>query len=35
MGLAADHATVQIGFLVPMAVILYVTGTAVVNRKAV
>jgi fucose permease len=34
MGLAADHATVQIGFLVPLAAILYVTGTAVVNRKA-
>jgi fucose permease len=35
MGLAADHATVQIGFLVPLAAILYVTGTAVANRKAV
>ena len=34
MGLAADHATVQIGFLVPLAAILYVTGTAVANRKA-
>jgi fucose permease len=35
MGLLADHATVQIGFLVPLAAILYVTGTAVANRKAV
>jgi fucose permease len=35
MGLAADHATVQIGFLVPLAAILYVTGTAAANRKAV
>ena len=34
MGLAADHATVQIGFLVPLAAILYVTGTAVANRNA-
>jgi fucose permease len=34
MGLLADHATVQIGFLVPLAAILYVTGTAVANRKA-
>ncbi len=34
MGLLADRATVQIGFLVPLAAILYVTGTAVANRKA-
>jgi FHS family L-fucose permease-like MFS transporter len=34
MGLAADHATVQIGFLVPLAAILYVTGTAIANRRA-
>jgi fucose permease len=34
MGLTADHSTVQIGFLVPLAAILYVTGTAVANRKA-
>jgi FHS family L-fucose permease-like MFS transporter len=33
MGLLADHATVQIGFLVPLAAILYVTGTAVANRR--
>jgi len=35
MGFAADHSTVQISFLVPLAAILYVTGTAVANRKAV
>jgi fucose permease len=34
MGFAADHSTVQISFLVPLAAILYVTGTAVANRKA-
>jgi fucose permease len=34
MGLAADRATVQIGFLVPLAAILYVTGTAIANRRA-
>jgi fucose permease len=34
MGLAADRSTVQISFLVPLAAILYVTGTAVANRKA-
>jgi fucose permease len=33
MGLAADHSTVQMSFLVPLAAILYVTGTAVANRK--
>ena len=34
MGLAADHSTVQISFLVPLAAILYVSGTAVANRQA-
>jgi fucose permease len=34
MGLAADHSTVQISFLVPLAAILYVTGTALANQKA-
>jgi MFS transporter, FHS family, L-fucose permease len=31
MGLAADHTTVQISFLVPLAAILYVSGTAIAS----
>ena len=34
MGFAADHSSVQIGFLVPLAAILYVTATAMRNLKA-
>ena len=34
MGLAADHSSVQLGFLVPLAAILYVTVTALINLKA-
>ena len=34
MGFAADHSTVQISFLVPLAAILYVCGTALRNLRA-
>lgn len=34
MGLAADRSTVQLSFLVPMACILYITYTALLNRRA-
>jgi fucose permease len=33
MGFVADHATVQISFLVPLAAILYVSGIALTNVK--
>ncbi len=33
MGFVADHSTVQFSFLVPMAAILYITWTALLNRK--
>lgn len=33
MGYVADHSTVQLSFLVPMAAILYITWTAVLNLK--
>ena len=32
-GFVADHSTVQLSFLVPLAAILYVTGTAFANLK--
>jgi len=35
MGFVADHSSVQISFLVPMAAILFITGTAVANRNQV
>jgi fucose permease len=34
MGFVADRTGVQLSFLVPLAAILYITGTAVANRKA-
>jgi fucose permease len=34
MGFVADHSTVQISFLVPLAAILFITGTAIANRNA-
>src|ERR1039458_4792377 len=33
MGFVADHATVQVSFLVPLAAILYVSGIALTNVK--
>jgi len=33
MGLVADHSTVQFSFVVPLAAILYITGTALKNLK--
>jgi fucose permease len=33
MGLVADRSTVQASFLVPLAAILYITFTAIMNRK--
>jgi fucose permease len=33
MGFVADHSTVQTSFLVPLAAILFISGTAVANRK--
>jgi fucose permease len=33
MGLVADHSSVQLSFLVPLAALLYITWTAVMNRK--
>jgi len=33
MGVAADHSTVQVSFLVPLAAILYITWTAFLNLK--
>ena len=33
MGLVADRSTVQIGFLVPLAALVYITWTALMNRK--
>jgi fucose permease len=33
MGVVADHSTVRIGFLVPVAAILYVTWNAMMNLK--
>ena len=35
MGFVADRSTVQLSFLVPMACILYITYTAMMNRKAI
>jgi fucose permease len=34
MGVVADHIGVQLSFLVPLAAILYITGTAMANRRA-
>jgi fucose permease len=34
MGLVADHSSVQLSFLVPLAAILYITWTALSNRAA-
>jgi fucose permease len=34
MGLVADHSSVQLSFLVPLAAILYITWTAFSNRAA-
>ena len=34
MGLVADHTTVQLSFLVPLAAILYITWTALMNLKS-
>jgi fucose permease len=34
MGVVADHSTVQLSFLVPLAAILYVFGTAFLSRRA-
>ena len=33
MGFVADRSTVQVGFLVPLAAILYITAIAVANQK--
>ena len=33
MGLVSDRSSVQIGFLVPMAAIMYITWTAFLNAK--
>ena len=33
MGLVARSSTVQLGFLVPLAAVLYITWTALLNRK--
>ena len=33
MGLVSDHSSVLIGFLVPMAAILYIAWTAFLNAK--
>ncbi len=33
MGLVADHSTVQFSFVVPLAAILYITGTALTNLR--
>jgi fucose permease len=33
MGFVADRSTVQISFLVPLAAILFISGTAIANRK--
>ena len=35
MGFVADRSTVQLSFLVPMACILYITYTSLLNRKAI
>jgi len=32
MGLVADHSSVQLSFVVPLAAILYITWTALANR---
>jgi fucose permease len=34
MGLVADHSTVQFSFVVPLAAILYITGTALMNLRS-
>jgi fucose permease len=34
MGLVADHSTVQFSFVVPLAAILYITGTALMNVRS-
>jgi fucose permease len=34
MGFVADHSTVQLSFLVPLAAILFISGTAIANRSA-
>jgi fucose permease len=33
MGFVADHSTMLLGFLVPLAAIVYVAGIALANRK--
>jgi fucose permease len=33
MGLVADHSSVRISFLVPLAAILFISGTAIANRN--
>ncbi len=33
MGLVADRSSVRLGFLVPLAAILYITWTALINLK--
>jgi fucose permease len=33
MGFVADHSTVQMGFLVPLAAILFISATAIANRN--
>lgn len=34
MGLVADHSTVRLGFLIPIAAIVYVSSVALLNRRA-
>jgi fucose permease len=34
MGYVADHSSVQFGFLVPLAAIIYISGVALLNLKA-
>jgi fucose permease len=33
MGVVSDHSSVRVGFLVPMAAILYITWTAFLNAR--
>jgi fucose permease len=33
MGFVADHSSMQVGFLVPLAAIVYITATALANQK--
>jgi len=34
MGLVADHSTVRVGFIVPIAAIAYISGVALMNSRA-